>query len=187
MATNIGAFTGSTGSDRVIGTGFGIEFPPGLAIESLQVTGSSKAGGAFQRNEAQMILAGVTANLGPITGSLQYGSADAISTATSSDDFRRSRQQGITVGSLALSYPIKLTERLALTMTAKHLKTLAAGNPATWEHQTYIPQKGPLGASARLGLASNLNNKDLEPSPQSPGIFLSRLTTLGIGITWEIP
>ncbi|NBQ54266.1 MAG: hypothetical protein EBU49_11900, partial [Proteobacteria bacterium] len=88
LLANIGAFTGSGGS---IGTGFGIELPPGIAIEALQWTALLKSGETTQRHEAQMILAGVATKLGPLKGSIKFGSAGATATASSPDDFGRSR------------------------------------------------------------------------------------------------
>jgi hypothetical protein len=184
LLANIGAFTGSGGA---IGTGFGIELPPGIAIETLQWTVASKSRDGTQRHEAQMILAGVTTKLGPLKGSIKFGSAGATATASSPDDFGRSRQQALTIGSVGLSYPIKLTERLALTLTAGQLKTLSAGTPPTWEHQTYLSPKGPPGARARLGLTSNSTMDKPEPSHPRPGDFLGRITMLGIGLNLEIP
>ena len=184
LLANIGAFTGSGGA---IGTGFGIELPPGIAIETLQWTVASKSRDGTQRHEAQMILAGVTAKLGPLKGSIKFGSAGATATASSPDDFGRSRQQGLTIGSVGLSYPMKLTERLALTLTAGQLKTLSAGSPPTWEHQTYLSPKGPPGARAKLGLTSNSTMDEPEPFHPRPGDFLGRITMLGIGLNLEIP
>ena len=184
LLANIGAFTGSGGA---IGTGFGIELPPGIAIETLQWTVASKSRDGTQRHEAQMILAGVATKLGPLKGSIKFGSAGATATASSPDDFGRSRQQALTIGSVGLSYPIKVTERLALTLTAGQLTTLSAGTSPTWEHQTYLSPKGPPGARARLGLTSNSTMDKPEPSHPRPGDFLGRITMLGIGLNLEIP
>lgn len=184
LLANIGAFTGADGT---IGTSFGIEVPPGIAIESLQWTGHSKSGGSVQRYEAQMILAGGTTKLGPIRGSMKFGSAAATATDSSSAAFSRSWQQGITVGCVDLAYPIKLTERLALTLTARQLNTLSAGNPVKWEKQTYQASKGQSKASGRLGLTSNSNGDGTESPPPDPGRFLDQVTTFGLGLNLEIP
>lgn len=184
LLANIGAFTGSGGA---IGTGFGIELPPGVAVEALQWTAFLKSGDTTRRHEAQMILAGVTTKLGPLKGSVKFGSAGATATDSSPDDFGRSRQQGLTIGSVGLSYPVKLTERLALTFMAGQLKTISAGTPPTWEHQTFLNPKGPPGAGARLGLASSSTTDGPEPFHPKPGDFLERVTILGVGINLEIP
>ncbi len=187
LVTNVESFMGTDGS---LGSGFGIAIHPGIEISAVQLASVSAVGPQIQRHEAQMLLAGVTARLGlgleQVAGSLQVGQANATATGSTSSAFYRSRQSGITVGRLALQYPVKLNGQLSLTFSAARLHKIAPGGGTKWERQSFQTRKG-LQVGAGLGLTSDLSPKeDLSTLVPDPDSVLDRITTLGVGLSLVI-
>ena len=186
LVTNFESFMGTGGS---LGSGFGIAIHPGIEISALQLASVSAVGPQIQRHEAQMLLAGVTTRLGlglglgQAAGSLQVGQANATATGSTSGAFYRSKQTGITVGRLALQYPVKLNEQFSLTFSAARLHRIAPGSGTKWERQSFQTRKGVQGG-ADLGLTSDLTPKeDLSTLVPDPDSVLDWITTLGVGFS----
>ncbi len=194
LATHVGAFAGPGGSPS--GSAFGFDFWSreadsarlGVGVECVQATAMTWGNESHLRNDAQAFLAGPGVSIGGIVASLKAGKADSTMVESTPDGFSRGQRSGMTIGKVSVTYPIRVTDRLELAVSASRHALLETGSKPAWQRQVFLATK-ETGRPGSLALTDDDPGSRRDPyrSTAQPGDFLDRAMTVGFSLLFRFP